>query len=143
MNSTTEQQGLPDALAIAEAVADRLFTYDATLRIVWTNRAFQLAFGEANVLPVRTLCDVLQCRHAESGPACGTAPACGGCGWFQAAMACQRDGGKARAELHVLSRTGDAFDFGVTTVALRGGGAGTARSHGLPARRAYGDRACR
>jgi len=124
MNSTTEQRGLPDALAIAEAVADRLFTFDATLRIAWTNRAFRLAFGETNAFAGRTLCDVLQCRHAESEPGCGAAPACGGCGWFQAATACQRDGGKARAELHVLSRPGDAFDFGVTTVALRGGGSG-------------------
>ena len=123
MADDTEQRGLPNPLAVAKAVSDRLFTFDAALRIVWANPAFRLAFGEDTGIVGRTLCEVLRCRHAGSGPGCGSAPACDGCGWLQSAAASLR-GCEARTEVRVLTRLGGAFDFGVTTVALRGEDAG-------------------
>lgn len=114
-----ETRGIPDGSALADIASDRIFTFDADFRIAWVNRAFWVAFGGEENVAGRTLCDVVQCRYAEPGGVCGAASACGGCGWFQAASACQR-GGETRTECRVLSRRGEAFDFEVTVVALQG-----------------------
>ena len=114
-----EAREIPGGSALADIASDRVFAFDADFRIAWANRAFGVAFGGAEGVAG----DVAQCRYAEPAAACGAAAACGGCGWFQAASACLRSG-EARAECRVLSRRGEAFDFGVTAVALRSGGAG-------------------
>ena len=124
MVDDADHLGCPTSSALADAVSDRLFAFDAELRIAWTNKAFRCAFGLAEDAVERMLCEVLQCRHSDSACGGGKAPACGDCGWFLAVAACLRSGEECTKECRILSRKGAAFDFGVTVFARRAEGAG-------------------
>ena len=101
---------------LAGVVADRVFVFDRHLRVRLANQAFLDAFcgDEGASVYGRSLGEILDCRRAVEGGACGGTNACAGCGWFQAAEACRRGGAGSVQEFRVLTQAGAAFDFTVT-----------------------------
>ena len=97
-------------------VSDYVFAFDGDMRIVCANTAFDAAFGKGGGSAVlgHSLCEVLDCRHAQTDTMCGDCDACGHCGWFLAANLARR-GESSNGEWRVLTKSGSAFDFTLRT----------------------------
>lgn len=122
---SVDEKGQPaewESNGIAEAVSDRLFAFGEDLRITWANRSFRSALANGASPVGLTLGDVLVCRHAGPGRGCGGAETCGACGWFQAATADLQGRAAGPSECRILTRSGAAFDFGVTVLAADAAG---------------------
>ena len=98
---------------LLDLVSDGVFVFDASLRIVRTNAAFNARFGggDAELVAERTFGNVVGCRNAATG-GCGGDAACRLCGLYVAADTARL--GSARVhECRILTDSGDAYDFAV------------------------------
>ena len=97
-------------------VSNYVFAFDSNLRIVCANTAFNTTFckGGESAIQGHSLCEVLDCRHAQADATCCDGEACGHCEWFLAADSARR-GESSNGEWRLLTKSGSAFDFTLRT----------------------------